>query len=219
MKITEKMYLLAKEIVEEYESNQDIVEHLEGGTSIVVVERGKWIDEATQISKDQYDAISKTRVMGVDFLSGESKSVEWTKDFLNKSPNDIEVTDPKEVKPKTKKEEDFSFEVRNCYLQCYSLFDEDLRPKNNKDTIAWHDTIEKLNRIDKLEFNDIVLITQAARNDIFWKKNFLSLVKLRRKDKDKIPYWKVFKEKFKFEKSKTQSMMEMHNQAKRDLGI
>lgn len=190
MKITEKMYLLAKEIVEEYESNEDIVEKFDNGSSIVLVKKGEtcfenysrnfWLDECTNISED---AINSLKIK------------------------------------KTKKEEDFSFEVRNCYLQCYSLFDDDLRPQNNKDTIAWHDTIEKLNRLDKLQFNDIVLITQAARNDKFWKKNFLSLVKLRRKDKDKIPYWKVFKEKFKFEKSKTQSMMEMHNQAKRDLGI
>ena len=183
MKITEKMYLLAKEIVEEYESNQDIVEKFDNGSSIVVVE------------KDKFKRNEKT---------------------FDKLYEDYQAN---RLKSKTKKEEDFSFEVRNCYLQCYSLFDADLRPKNEKDTIAWHDTIEKLNRIDKIEFNDIVLITQAARNDVFWKKNFLSLVKLRRKDKDKIPYWKVFKEKFKFEKSKTQSMMEMHNQAKRDLGI
>ncbi len=192
MKITEKMYLLAKEIVEEYDSENTFSLNLKESETDKCLSKGK----ATLYFSDQEG----------NLFDSDMKPIK-----------NIEVIDPKEVK--TKKEEDFSFEVRNCYLQCYSLFDDDLRPKNEKDTLAWHDTIEKLNRLDKLEFNDIVLITQAARNDIFWKKNFLSLVKLRRKDKDKIPYWKVFKEKFKFEKSKTQSMMEMHNQAKRDLGV
>lgn len=190
------MYLLAKEIVKEYEKENTFAINLKESETDKCLSKGK----ATLYFSDKEG----------NLFNSDMKPIK-----------NIEVIDPKEVKSKTKtkKEEDFSFEVRNCYLQCYSLFDADLRPQNNKDTIAWHDTIEKLNRLDKIEFNDIVLITQAARNDVFWKKNFLSLVKLRRKDKDKIPYWKVFKEKFKFEKSKTQSMMEMHNQAKRDLGI
>ena len=97
-------------------------------------------------------------------------------------------------------------------------FPEDLRP-NEKEIVGWLDTIEKLNRIDGLEFDDISLLVQAVRKDSFWSKNFLSLTKLRKKNKEKLIYWKVFREKFKIEKSKTQSMMEMHEQAKRDLGL
>lgn len=190
MKITEKMYLLAKEIVKEYEKENPFGLYLKESETDKCLSNGK----ATLYFSDKEG----------NLFDSDMKQI-----------SNIEVIDPKEVK--TKKEEDFSFEVRNCYLQCYSLFDEDLRPQNNKDTIAWHDTIEKLNRLDKLKFNDIVLITQAARNDVFWKKNFLSLVKLRRKDKDKIPYWKVFKEKFKFEKSKSESTFEAMNEVLKNI--
>ena len=68
----------------------------------------------------------------------------------------------------------------------------DLEPKTEKQINGWMDTIEKLNRIDGLEFNDIIHLTQKTRNDAFWSKNFLSINKLRLPNKEGIPYWKVF---------------------------
>lgn len=212
MKITEKMYLLAKEIVSEYE-------------------------------KEKTNLNFKLDFNGETHDIDPSKSVEWTNE-----PNNIEVIDPivvrskpnknqidtlyddymahkhireskeKSFAKKEKHETDFSFEVRQCLIDCLYHFDSDLRP-NEKDIITWLDTIEKLNRIDKLSFDDILAITIAARSDKFWKKNFCSMLKLRRKDKDKVPYWKVFKEKFKFEQSNTQSMVSNYDQAKKDLGL
>lgn len=186
MKITEKMYLLAKEIVQEYENNQEQVEHLRDGTTIIVKTgktnfenkfRGTWIDEVSNVNEDSI----------------------------------------KKIKNRESVKKEFSFDVKNCYLECYSCFTEDLRPIKEKDVLAWHDTIDKLNRIDKLRFEDIVLLVQAARNDAFWSKNFLSLVKLRRKNKDKVPYWKVFKEKFKFEKSKSESTFDAMNEVLKNI--
>ena len=248
MKITEKMYLLAKDVVEEYENNQRAtneslnfipqtenrfeVEVKAGGVNVdfelnendlcisdELIGESKWFDEATEIPKEQIDEMKSRsdadfrKLYFGDFIN---------ESFLTKSPNDIEVIDPIQVKPKRKAKvkthEDYSQEVKTCYLDCVDHFPEDLRP-NEKEIVSWLDTIEKLNRIDSIEFDDISLLVQAVRKDSFWSKNFLSLTKLRKKNKDKVVYWKVFREKFKIEKSKTQSMMEMHEQAKRDLGL
>lgn len=150
----------------------------------------------------------------------EKSSAKKEKDYV--LPNEIEVVDPKVVKPrskrKTKTHEDYSQEVKVCFLDCLDHFPQDLRP-NEKESLNWLDTVDKLNRLDGLEFSDISLLVKSVRKDVFWSKNFLSLTKLRSKNKDKVVYWKVFREKFKIEKSKTQNMMELHEQAKRDLGL
>lgn len=92
----------------------------------------------------------------------------------------------------------FSSDVLNCYYNCLGFFPNDIHPKKgSKKEDSWVSTIEKLNRIDKLEFSDIESIVRLARRDSFWEENFLSLTKLRTQNKDKLPYWKVFAIKFK----------------------
>lgn len=59
---------------------------------------------------------------------------------------------------------------------------------NSKNEKAWIDTLEKLNRIDGYSFQEIEKIIQQARNHKFWSKNFLSLIKLRKSDKDGVKY-------------------------------
>lgn len=61
----------------------------------------------------------------------------------------------------------------------------DLNPKNEK---AWIDTLEKLNRIDGYSFEEIEKMVRITRNHNFWTKNFLSLTKLRKSDKDGVKY-------------------------------
>jgi len=59
---------------------------------------------------------------------------------------------------------------------------------NSKNEKAWIDTLEKLNRIDGYSFAEIEKIIQQARNHKFWSKNFLSLTKLRKSDRDGVKY-------------------------------
>lgn len=88
---------------------------------------------------------------------------------------------------------EFSLSVKNCYLNCLKYFDKHLHPKNKK---SWLETIDKLNRIDKIPFERIELITKWARTDNFWKTNFLSLTKLRKNQKSSgLKYIIVFNEK------------------------
>lgn len=85
----------------------------------------------------------------------------------------------------------YSKEVHACFENCLNYFDIHLHPKNNK---TWLDTIEKLERIEKIPFNHIERIVELIRKDEFWSKNFLSLTKLRKKNKDDLMYVVVFNE-------------------------
>ncbi len=88
----------------------------------------------------------------------------------------------------------YSKEVNDCFNNCLNYFPEHLQPKNKN---SWLDTIEKLNRIDNIPFEIIEEIVKKTREDNFWSKNFLSLNKLRDKNKDGIKYIIVFNEQIK----------------------
>lgn len=86
-------------------------------------------------------------------------------------------------------------DILNTYNETLKYFDKHLHPKNDKIEKSWIDTIDKLNRIDKIPYEKIIKIVQWARNDDFWNTNFLSLTKLRKKNNEGIPYVVVFYEK------------------------
>lgn len=93
--------------------------------------------------------------------------------------------------PSSKKEVNFSPEVLNCFNDCIAFFEPHLRPKNIN---TWISEIEKLNRVDKIPFETITEIVKWAREDSFWSSNFLSLLKLRKTNKDGVKYIIVFNE-------------------------
>lgn len=108
-----------------------------------------------------------------------------------------EEQEQEEVKEKPNVEKKlFSPEVINTTRRLTSFFDDSLKPDTPKKENLWLDTVDKLNRIDKLPFELIEKITEAARNDDFWSSNFLSVTKLRKKNKDGVPYFKQFYFKF-----------------------
>lgn len=111
------------------------------------------------------------------------------KDNVNVNVNDIvKVKDNNKLKSKV-----YSKEVNDCFNICLKFFPVHLHPKKNE---TWLDTIDKLNRLDNIPFESIQQITQQAREDSFWSSNFLSLTKLRTKNKDNIKFIVVFNEKF-----------------------
>ena len=88
----------------------------------------------------------------------------------------------------------YSKEINDCYNNCLNYFDIHLHPENKN---SWLDTIDKLNRIDNIPFEVIENITRQTRQDDFWSKNFLSLNKLRQKQKSSgVKYIVVFNENF-----------------------
>lgn len=68
------------------------------------------------------------------------------------------------------------------------LFPTKYQPKNNADKYKWYETLEKIERIDGYDIKDVFKICNVLRSDRFWSDNFLSLRKLRNKDKNGIRY-------------------------------
>ncbi len=85
-------------------------------------------------------------------------------------------------------------ELEKLYNQVVDYFPEDTRPKTEKQKEEWIDTLDKLIRIDKKNPEDICRIVELTRKHDFWKKNFLSLLKLRKKNGEQVMYYTVFEQ-------------------------
>lgn len=121
--------------------------------------------------------------------SASSLRVDTNKNVNNDIKNDIK--NEKKNKPK-KSKKIFQPIIYETLDKCLPFFDEYNHPKTEKQKEEWLDVIDKLNRLDGLEFDDIIHLVQKTREDNFWCKNFLTITKLRKKNKDGVQYWNVF---------------------------
>ena len=98
---------------------------------------------------------------------------------------------------KGKEQKVYSKEVHDTFQKCLNYFPEHLHPNTEAKKNNWLDTLHKLNTLDNLDLDLIRKIVKKTRADDFWSKNFLSLTKLRKSNKDDIKFITVFYEKFK----------------------
>lgn len=91
----------------------------------------------------------------------------------------------------------FKDEVLGLYEKVVLLFPEATRPTTDKQANDWKNDLRLLIEKDGYDSPTIEHVILKARSDKFWCKNFLSLKKLRQKDKNQIPYIVSFIEKFK----------------------
>ncbi len=91
--------------------------------------------------------------------------------------------------------ENIDSSIKELYKGVEIFFDEDCRPKTEKQKHEWLDTLDKLARIDGYSPDHIHNVIKRARMDDFWRQNFLSILKLRKKNKEGITYFTVFEKK------------------------
>jgi hypothetical protein len=91
----------------------------------------------------------------------------------------------------------FSPIVEDVFNFSLDFFPENLHPKTQKEIDSWKTTIKQLHEIDGHDYDTIRHLIQKTREDDFWSKNFLSVNKLRKNDKNGVKYFDVFFEKFK----------------------
>lgn len=105
---------------------------------------------------------------------------------------------PKKI-ANTEYENEYENENNNIIEELYNnvviFFDENCRPKTDSQKMEWHNTLEKLVRIDGYSPEHIQNIIKRTRMDDFWRTNFLSVLKLRKKNKEGIPYFIVFEKR------------------------
>ena len=95
-----------------------------------------------------------------------------------------------------KTEKDFPKLILDSYDHIVKLFPRQTQPKNKTEKVKWLNEIDKLQRLDGYSPRQIYLICSKVRNDNFWSQNFLSITKLRQKNKDGVKYIQTFEYKF-----------------------
>jgi len=106
------------------------------------------------------------------------------------------ITDLESLKSKPRVEKpkkEYSQEVLTCFSNCLKFFPYYLYPKDPK---KWCEIIDQLHRIDEVEFNEIERVVAAVRADSFWGKNFQSIAKLRKLNRDLVQYFISFQDRF-----------------------
>ena len=89
----------------------------------------------------------------------------------------------------------FSNEIINFAKKIFLMFPKSIIENlSEKEKYNWLKEIEKLNRLDDLSFEKIENIVKYGRQNDFWQAQFLSLLKLRKKNKDGIKFWLIFQE-------------------------
>lgn len=151
----------------------------------------------------------KTRIRVSEWREsqGDKKNVTSYKRVRNTPKvKESKVKENKEIKKPKNHKIDFSGfpkELIELSKRVIKLFPESvINDLTAKQKFEWIDTLRKLNEIDKLSLIEIEKIIKFARNSDFWSKNFLSVLKLRKKNKENIKYYIVFKEEMKSEQKK-----------------
>ena len=94
------------------------------------------------------------------------------------------------------KSKEYSDIVLKSFEPICNLFPPQTRPKTQAEKNAWLDCIDKLERLDGYSPRKVYFISQKVRSDEFWKDNFLTLLKLRKRNKDGLKYINLFEAKF-----------------------
>lgn len=151
---------------------------------------------------------TKTDLLGNPLLEGGQDPTQGGGKGCLKGPlvqeeEQVQVQEEEQEKVKSKKPKVFSLDVEDCYYNLLQFFNDSEHPDTDKIIEGWKDTIDKLNRIDGLTFQDITHLVHLIKSDDFWSSNFQSVNKLRKKNKEGIIYWKYFYNKFKNNNKKT----------------
>ena len=87
-------------------------------------------------------------------------------------------------------------DVQNSFSPIVELFPESSRPKTKAQKRKWVECIDKLQRLDGYNPRKVYLIAKRVRLDDFWCDNFLSILKLRKTDKNGVKWITRFEQKF-----------------------
>jgi hypothetical protein len=142
--------------------------------------------EMIEISKNQY---SSNIVAIVKNTKATTKALDKAlqKHSTKQRQSIVSINKPLNNITKNNITRQHSEEVFQTFHDIKNLF-----PIPPKKESLWLDEIDRLNRIDKLEFKKIIEIVKWARSDNFWKNQFLSIMKLRKNNRDGIKYYKFF---------------------------
>ena len=86
--------------------------------------------------------------------------------------------------------------IEKSFSHLIKLFPLAVQPRTAIDIRNWKDCLDKLDRIDGYDTRAVYYIVKKVRLDEFWKENFFSILKLRKKNNYGVKYIDMFKAKF-----------------------
>lgn len=115
--------------------------------------------------------------------------------------------------PVVKQKDDYGFssDVINTTRTIVKMFPKTSWPNTTPMQKKWLDCVDKCQRIDKYDYDEIINICNWARNHHFWKTNFYTVLKLR-KTKDGVKYIHRFAEQMKAETTPKQPKNTLTNE-------
>ena len=87
---------------------------------------------------------------------------------------------------------DYPKEVQGLFLSLEKIFQSKFLPKTKKQKKEWVKAIDDLWRLDDYHPRKVYIILDKVSKDDFWNKNCITILKLRRTNKDKIKYIDYF---------------------------
>lgn len=93
----------------------------------------------------------------------------------------------------------YNDEIMKAFPFFVDLFPDQYKPKTKSQINRWLDCLDKIVRIDKYTLKEVYIVSKDLRNDQFWQKNFLSILKFRNTDKNGIKYIDRFMLQYKSE--------------------
>ena len=141
--------------------------------------------------KDIYDYVISENVLGVqkwESENGHPKMGVRKSAAQNRTQryNSNKVINNKEIPQ----------EVKTAFPHIISLFPEKFQPHTEPQKINWINEINDIYRLDGVEPKVLYRLIENIRSDSFWSRNFLTIMKLRKKNKDGIKYLDMFFEKY-----------------------
>ena len=90
----------------------------------------------------------------------------------------------------------FNDDLKKAFEHIKNLFPINTQPKTKTEIDNWLSCLDKLERLDGYSTRKVYYVCKKVRSDDFWKDNFLSILKLRKKNNQGIKYIDMFAVKF-----------------------
>ena len=183
----------------EYFSNLYNVSKRSISTWISQLEKEGFVKLEFEIDKGSKNVNVRKIMIEENFVARKSSREGMEENFEDIYNINNNINNTKEYNGKLKTEKkftDFPQHVQKSFSPIINLFPDSSQPKTKAQKRQWADCIDKLDRLDGYDPRKVYLIAKRVRLDDFWCDNFLSILKLRKTDKNGVKWITRFDQKF-----------------------
>ena len=162
---------------------------------VSTVSISKWIN---QLKEKKYIKVTFTYKNNSKEIESRNIYISNVKEVLKKSltPHKEKLKDNSNTTITNNKEIIYNELIEKSFSHISNLFPLAVQPRTTVDIKNWKECLDKLDRLDGYDTRAVYYIVKKVRSDGFWKENFFSILKLRKKNNDGVKYIDMFRAKF-----------------------